>query len=249
MLVYPDMVLNMRNGDNRIAELASKQHGLVSRAQALDEAGLSSSGIDRRLANGSWESVYSRVYRLRGSPHSEWQKVLAVCLHLGPEAVASHRTAAWLWKLDGFLDAPPSKVQVSAPHLKRLEVKGVELFRRRQKLEEGFTLKEGIPTTVLTRTLSDLAGLVKEEALEIALDCAGRGDPDFIHDLAEFLGKDKGHGRKGNGVLAALVAHRRGRNATGSSFETRVLGRDGSLTGYAGGLERKSALLDLERAL
>lgn len=29
----------------------------------------------------------------------------------------------------------------------------------------------------------------------------------------------------------------------------RVLGRDGSLTGYAGGLERKSALLDLERAV
>jgi methylated-DNA-[protein]-cysteine S-methyltransferase len=29
----------------------------------------------------------------------------------------------------------------------------------------------------------------------------------------------------------------------------RVLGRDGSLTGYAGGLERKSALLQLERAL
>ena len=29
----------------------------------------------------------------------------------------------------------------------------------------------------------------------------------------------------------------------------RVLGRDGSLTGYAGGLERKSALLGLERAI
>ena len=28
----------------------------------------------------------------------------------------------------------------------------------------------------------------------------------------------------------------------------RVLGRDGSLTGYAGGLQRKSALLELERA-
>ena len=29
----------------------------------------------------------------------------------------------------------------------------------------------------------------------------------------------------------------------------RVLGRDGSLTGYAGGLERKSALLELEGAM
>jgi methylated-DNA-[protein]-cysteine S-methyltransferase len=29
----------------------------------------------------------------------------------------------------------------------------------------------------------------------------------------------------------------------------RVLGADGSLTGYAGGLERKTALLELEKAL
>jgi methylated-DNA-[protein]-cysteine S-methyltransferase len=29
----------------------------------------------------------------------------------------------------------------------------------------------------------------------------------------------------------------------------RVLGRDGALTGYAGGLERKTALLELEGAM
>ena len=29
----------------------------------------------------------------------------------------------------------------------------------------------------------------------------------------------------------------------------RVVGKDGSLTGYAGGLERKTALLELEGAL
>src|SRR5436190_1195017 len=68
-------------GDAAIDDLASRQHGLVTRDQALHEAGLSSSGIDRRLANGAFEAIYPRVYRLRGSPRSEWQKVLAVCLH------------------------------------------------------------------------------------------------------------------------------------------------------------------------
>ena len=208
-------------GDAAIAEIAPEQHGLVTREQAIEHAGLSSSGIDRRLASGAWEFVYPRVYRLRGSPRSEWQKVLAVCLHAAPEAYASHRTAAWLWKLDGFVDKPPLKVEVSAPRDRRLKLKGVELFRRREQFE--YTVKEGIPTTVLTQTISDLAGVVKEEALEIALDSAGRGRPEFIEQLAEFLGTEKGHGRKGNGVLAALVRHRRGGNATGSNFETKVL--------------------------
>jgi hypothetical protein len=208
-------------GDAAIAELATKQHGLITREQAL-KAGISSSGIDRRLANGSWESVYERVYRLRGTPRSEWQKVLAACLHGGPEAFASHRTAAWLWKLDGFLDAPPRKVEISVPHDRRPKLKGVEVYRRRDdKLEH--TLKEGIPTTLLARTICDLAALLKEDALEIALDSAGRGKPEFLEDLAELLGKTKGRGRKGNGVLGALVLERRGDNATGSSNETEVL--------------------------
>lgn len=211
----------MKQADATVFGLAAKQHGLVSRAQAL-EAGVSSSGIDRRLANGSWTQVHPRVYRLHGAPVTEWQQVLAVCLFLGPEAFASHRTAAWLWKLDGFLDRPPFKIEVSAPHHKRLNLKGVELFRRRTPVEE-YVVKEGIPTTVLTRTLADLATLLRPEALEIALDSAGRRYPDFFEALAEFVGATKGHGRKGYGRLGDLVQKRRGANATGSAFETRVL--------------------------
>lgn len=207
-------------GDAAIAELAPNQHGLVSRVQAL-ESGLTSSGIDRRLANGAWEYLYPRVYRLSGSPRTAWQKVLAACMHGGDATFASHRTAAWLWKLDGFLEEPPTRVQISAPRDRRMKLKDIELFRRRDALEH--TVKEGIPTTLLTQTLSDLAGQIKEEALEIALDSAGRGRPEFLEELAEFLGQEKGYGRKGNGVLAALVRRRRGGNATGSPFETKVL--------------------------
>jgi very-short-patch-repair endonuclease len=207
-------------GDAAVAELAKNQHGLVTRAQAK-AAKISSSGIDRRLANGAWEPVYARVYRLSGSPETEWQKVLSVCLHGGEGAVASHRTAAWLWKLDGFLDKPPSKVEVSASRDRRIDLKGVELFRRREDLD--YTIKEGIPTTVLTQTLCDLAGQLKEDALEIALDSAGRGKPEFLEEMAEFLGAQKGHGRKGYGLLGSLVQRRRGGSATGSKFETKVL--------------------------
>lgn len=207
-------------GDAAIAQLAPTQHGLVSREQAI-EAGITSSGIDRRLASGAWESLYPRIYRMSGSPNTEWQKILALCMHGGEKALASHRTAAWLWKLDGFLEAPPLKVHLSVPRDRRLTFKNVELFRRRDELQ--YTIKDGVPTTVLTQTLSDLGGLIKEEALEIALDSAGRSRPEFFEELAEFLGASKGRGRKGNGVLGALLLRRRGTNATGSGFETKVL--------------------------
>jgi methylated-DNA-[protein]-cysteine S-methyltransferase len=61
------------------------------------------------------------------------------------------------------------------------------------------------------------------------------------------------------GGLAALIGHPRAVRAVGAAVGRnpvsiivpchRVIGRDGSLTGYAGGLERKRALLLLEGAL
>ena len=55
--------------------------------------------------------------------------------------------------------------------------------------------------------------------------------------------------RVGRPTAVRAVAAAIGRNPVSIVVPChRVLGRDGSLTGYAGGLERKSALLDLERA-
>ncbi len=48
---------------------------------------------------------------------------------------------------------------------------------------------------------------------------------------------------------ARAVGHANGRNPIAVVIPChRVIGSDGTLTGYAGGLERKRALLDLERA-
>ena len=56
--------------------------------------------------------------------------------------------------------------------------------------------------------------------------------------------------RVGRPTAVRAVAAAIGRNPVSIVVPCpRVLGSDGSLTGYAGGLERKSALLDLERAV
>ena len=53
--------------------------------------------------------------------------------------------------------------------------------------------------------------------------------------------------RLGDRLLAQRVGQALGRNPVGIVIPChRVVGADGSLTGYAGGLERKRALLELE---
>lgn len=211
----------MDRKEEAIAQRCVLQHGLVTRAQ-LFEAGLSSSAIDRRLASGRLIVALPRVYRLRSAVESSHQRILAACLSVAEGCAASHRSAAWLWGLDGFAE-PPRVNEVSVRHGGRRTVEGFRVHQLRRGLSEGFVLKRGVPTTVLTRTILDLASVLGVTGLEIALDSAARGHPEFFLELDEFLCGLEARGRDGIGVLAKLVALRRNGEATGSAFETRLL--------------------------
>ncbi|QEM69778.1 methylated-DNA--[protein]-cysteine S-methyltransferase [Geobacter sp. FeAm09] len=63
------------------------------------------------------------------------------------------------------------------------------------------------------------------------------------------LARHLGEKREGSGTSARAVGSAVGHNPISIVIPChRVVGADGSLTGYAGGLERKAALLDLENA-
>ncbi|MBS1149727.1 MAG: hypothetical protein H6Q89_1425 [Myxococcaceae bacterium] len=210
-------------GDKRrlLDERSRVQLGLVTRAQVL-EAGYSSSAIDRRLASGEFEPVCHRVYRMRGGPaESAPQSLLAACLSLGSGTVASHRSAAWLWGLDGF-NAVPRLLEVTTLHGRRVVLPQFKIHQRREALTEGYTHRAGVPVTVLTRTLLDLAPVLSEAALEIALDSAARGRPEFFFELDEFLCGISASGRKGINRLSEVLKLRIGGAATGSPFETEL---------------------------
>ncbi|GEM_PF-486996 len=211
-------------GDDRRStfdQFTRQQLGLITRTQAL-HAGVSSSTIDRRLSRGELERVAPHVYRLRaGAPESPEQKLLAACLSFGRGAVASHRSAAWLWRLDGFRDAPPP--EVSVPHGCRLQVPGVTPHQRRQLAPEGYCKRAGVPVTTLHRTILDLESSLSENKLEIALDSAARGHPELFIELTEFLAPISTQWRNHGGRLDSLVALRVGGEPTGSAFETRLL--------------------------
>src|SRR5436305_4667285 len=102
--------------DSAIVTLAERQHGIVTLNQARD-AGLTRSAVLHRVATGAWERVGTGVYRLAGSRRTWEQRLNALVLASGPVAAASHRSAAALLEIPGFVRA--GVVEVVTPRPRR----------------------------------------------------------------------------------------------------------------------------------
>jgi very-short-patch-repair endonuclease len=157
----------MNNAEHGIITLAQAQHGAISRRQALRQ-GLSPQAIDRRLATGEWIRVFQGAYRLAGVEPTWEQRAMAGCLAAGPGAVASHRGAAALFGMPGV----PRWVEITVPQARRVEVKGVIAHRTRLLVPDEVSTLKGIPLTIASRTIADLAGVYSKEKLGPILDYA-----------------------------------------------------------------------------
>ena len=207
--------------DDMVRSRAKRQYGLISRAQAV-ELGLSSAAIDRRLWSGRWERFFPHVYRLAGAPDSDHQRTLGACLALGPGAVASHSTAAFLWGLDGVGPRFPDPIEISAPRELRRKLEGVVVHYPRDLATAGKLRRLEIPTTHLARTLVDLATNGDARLLERAFDSAWRKKPNLPKWLARYLTDIGPRGRSGVHLLLA-IARRRQARPTDSAHEAIVL--------------------------
>jgi very-short-patch-repair endonuclease len=84
---------------------ARRHHGLITRAAAA-EAGVSQASWYRALAAVRLEMVQPGVARLWGSPRTREQRIAAAVLSVGGGALASHRSAAYLWGVERPRDDP-----------------------------------------------------------------------------------------------------------------------------------------------
>lgn len=191
--------------DDAMRRLAADQHGVVSREQCR-RLGASTDAMRSRVHTGDWRAVSPSVLRVAGAPVTDRSRVMAGVLDAGCRAVASHRTAAWLWGLPGF---PFDRVEVT-----RLRGRG----RRRSNLatihepraltEEHCTMVDGIPVTTLARTVFDLAGVLHPARTERALDNALARSPALLPVLHRLLPELAQRGRPGISVMRALLADR-----------------------------------------
>ena len=204
------------DADASLAELAARQHGLITRGQAKARC-LNDAACDRRLQNGQWVRMHPGVYRLSGAPVTWEQKLKAATLAL-PDSVASHTSAA---RLFGF-PVGAEAIDVTVGRYQQ-RPDGVNLHRTRalERIDRAKHLL--IPTTSVTRTLIDLAGAVSRPTLEAALDnaLARRLVPlPYVAARFEALG---GKGRKASAVIGELLAERAGQTHFADSTPQRRL--------------------------
>jgi hypothetical protein len=200
-----------------IAELAGRQHGVVSHAQ-LVRLGLSKSAIERHRLAARLFVIHRGVYAVGHDRITNQGRCLAAVLASGAGAMASHRSAAWLWGLVGRLPRPVDvTVRGSGRHKRRdLRLHCSEAIR-----PEDETVVEGIATTAVPRTLLDLAAAESAKTVEGLLERADRlGLLDLIavEDVLRRM-----HGAPGTRQLRDALDIYRDPSFTRSLLERRFL--------------------------
>lgn len=212
--------------DGAVAHRFERQHGLITAAQAR-QAGLTRSAIRHRVAAGRWVRRQPGVYQLVGTASTWESRLLARVLAAGPEALATHRSSAALWQLDGSRLGLP---ELSIAEGRRFHgPPGVRVHRSGDLHLVTPVMRSGVPTTPVARTLLDLGGVVPAPLLHLAVDDARRRGLADWDALLDTLVAHARRGRRGVGSLRALLqAHGDEVRATDSGFERLVISSLGS---------------------
>ena len=204
--------------ERAFGELASVQHGVVSRDQALD-LGCSTNEITHRLAVGRWTVVGNDVYRVAGSPASWLLDLWTAVLRGGNGSAASHRAAAQLWGIRRYGDP----VEILTPRPRRFRTSDVIVHTSSKYDRSDVTELDGLPITTVERTLMDLGAVKHWRQVEHALDAALRDDLTTLSAIERRLSMRRGQGRNGVGVLAGILEERGVGQVTESPYEREFL--------------------------
>lgn len=152
--------------DKTVANLAARQHGVVSTAQ-LAGAGIRRSGLSRRVRSGRLHRIHRGVYAVGHPALSQEGTWLAAVLASGEGALLSHRSAAGLW---GLIPASGGAVDVTISHTaRRGPRRGIHIHRSRTLSAESTARKRGISVTTPARTVVDLRSVVSPNQLRRAI--------------------------------------------------------------------------------
>ena len=205
----------MTGYEQDLIRVAASQYGLLERTQAL-ELGMTARMIQTNLDRGWWSNPHPGVYVVGGAPETRHRDVLAACMASGPEATASHRAAAWVWRSEGFTASTP--VEIVVPEGRGPRAKGVILHRTRRLDPVDRTVWQGIPVTTRERTLIDLGAVVRPWMVETALNHYLRTGG-TLRKLELRLDAIGGRGCRGAGVLRELLTRPEGGRPLGSALE------------------------------
>lgn len=203
-------------------ELAAEQDGLVTTAQAAS-LGLDRGALHRAVAHGWLEPVRTGLYAVAGAPTSWRRAVRTAVLSAGPDAVASHQTAAALWGLRGF---DPGPVEVTTHRGRRRHTRNDVGFRLHESTDlraVDVGRRSGFPCTTLVRTFIDLGASATELDVEDAFDDAVRrglvGRDQVVARYRELSRR----GRRGCGPIGRILERRDPNLERSNTFEKLLL--------------------------
>jgi very-short-patch-repair endonuclease len=204
--------------DVLIMELASVQHGIVSRRQLL-RAGASAGGMARRINAGLLEPMHAGVYRVRGVKGRLGYEMAAVLACGGAGVAMSH---AWAAGVLSLLPQPAPPLPVSVLVEGRAPVRrGVQVHRVPALLPEDVALVDGVPVTTIARVLLDLARVQGAAEVERLAARALREDLVTDRELEAAIRRHPQH--RGARLLQSVVTGEAPPVFTRSKAEQRLL--------------------------
>jgi very-short-patch-repair endonuclease len=152
-------------------------------------------------------AVQRGVYRSSGSPETDEQRLLAAVLAAGDEALASHRSAAWLWEVLPA-HALPIEPEITVPSPRRPQLRGVIVHRSLDLHSERSSRRRSIPVTNPLVTMLHLGAVVGQETLEDAIDLGLEKRLFTVRGLEAVHARFGRPGRNGAGALWRLLENR-----------------------------------------
>lgn len=184
---------------------AATQHSLLERHELI-QLGVGHAAVDHAVQKRQVDRLQRNVYAMPGSVATFAQRVLAAVLSAGPEAVASHRTAAILLGI-ARRDAPQI-VEITTPRLRNRKPKGATVHRIEDLSPDHCIVIDGIPCTGPLRTLVDLGAVEPKHIVEDALERALTMGLVTVKGLEWMLTELSVQGRAGCGVIRSILDER-----------------------------------------
>ncbi len=135
-------------------------------ARQLIALGYSRNAIAHAKASGRLRHLRRGVYAVGHRPVTWHSRCLAATLSCGANAVASHRSAAWIW---GLVKRRPDSLDVTVPVRRRHARSGLRLHYA-ALTDADRRLREDVPVTAVPRTLLDLAAILTPDRLDSAIE-------------------------------------------------------------------------------
>lgn len=175
----------------RLAELADRQHGVVSLAQ-LGCLAYAATQTKREVAAGRLHRIHRGVYAVGRRSLTARGRWMAAVLAYGDGAVLSHTAAAALWDLRPI---PGGRIDVTTGRGLQRGVAGVRQHRSRTLHPSDCTVIDAIPVTTIPRLMLDLAETLNPQRLRRTLEEVERRE--LLDHAALRATIERNHGRHG----------------------------------------------------